>query len=93
MRLDLLELLGAEYIIEHCYKEVERHNERRIYMVYVTDMLKAGVESQGVEVNSRFIDILDKYENKEPVAEKTGDEIALEVIEKLGLKVKTNDTV
>lgn len=56
-----------------------------IYRVYVTDVIKSMAESWGCEVLSRFKDLLESQEELED-----GDEVALMVIEKLGLKVKTN---
>jgi hypothetical protein len=47
-------------------------------------MLKAVVEGLGATVDSRFADLL---ENK-PQDERTGDEIALDIIKRAGLKGK-----
>lgn len=47
-------------------------------------MLKAIAESFGVTVYSRFIDAI----NNEPEEEQTGDEIALDIIQRAGLRVK-----
>lgn len=56
-----------------------------IYRVYVTDVIKSMAESWGCEVPFRFKDLLEPQEELED-----GDEVALMVIEKLGLKVKTD---
>lgn len=52
--------------------------------MYTADLLKAIAESVGATVNSRYSDLTD-FETKD---ERTGDEVAYEVITKLGLKVK-----
>ena len=84
IRLDLLELLGSEFVIEHVVAEYNKKVERRLYRCYTSDMLKAVVEGLGATVDSRFADLL---ENK-PQDERTGDEIALDVIKRAGLKGK-----
>ena len=66
--------------------------EEKIYRVYVTDVLKMAAEKDmlhTLQISSRYIDLLEKpIEN-----EKTGDEIALDVINRAGLKGKINESV
>lgn len=50
----------------------------------MAELLKATAESLGVSVNKNYIDIIEVRE----VEEKTGDEIALDVIKRAGLKVR-----
>ena len=57
--------------------------EEKVYRSYTGDLLKTIAESIGATVNYRFIELLEP-----PKDEKTGDEIALEVIKRAGLKVK-----
>ena len=57
--------------------------EEKVYRSYTGDMLKVIAESMGATVNYRLMDLYDK-----PKEQKTGDEIALEVIQRAGLKVK-----
>ena len=57
--------------------------EQYAYRSYTADLLKVIAESMGAEVNSRFVDIVD-LSHKEDT--RSADEIALEVIEKAGLK-------
>lgn len=82
-----MELFGSEYVIEYV---IATHNERErdsIFRMYVTDMLKGIGETWGGEIKYRYVDLI-KVE--EPVKEeKSGDEIALEVIERAGLKGRT----
>ena len=66
--------------------EYKANSERYVYRVYVTDMLKCLAESWGADVPYRYREIIEP-EDEEP---ESGDEIALKVIRKLGLKVKTN---
>ena len=48
IRLDLLELVGRSYVIEHCAAEINRSHHERSYQVYVTDTLKAIAEKMSV---------------------------------------------
>lgn len=84
IRLDLLDLYGSYYVIEHVIAESNKKQEERLYRCYTSDMLKAIAESFGVTVDSRFIDAI----NNEPEDEQTGDEIALDIIQRAGLRVK-----
>ena len=87
--LELLELLGTEYLIEHIISEHQKEVHKKAYWSYTADILKALAESMGVEVERRYADII----SNKPVDNRTGDEIALDVITRAGLKVKNDDTV
>ena len=80
--------MGAEYLIDYCIESVTEYNKREIFRVYVTDALMYMGESvanafKGSYMGVRYVDLLDAHTDEE----KTGDEIALEVIERAGLKV------
>lgn len=77
-------MYGSNYVIEHVIAEHNDRAEKRLYRCYTTDMLKAIAEGMGATVNSRFVDSL----NNEPQDETTGDEIALDIIKRAGLKGK-----
>lgn len=79
----MLDLFGSYYVIEHVLAEHNIRMEEKVYRSYTGDMLKVIAESMGATVNYRLMELCDK-----PKEEKTGDEIALEVIERAGLKVK-----
>lgn len=55
-----------------------------MYKCYISDIAKAIAEYFGIEVNTRFIDIITNSEEDK----RTADEIALDVIKRAGLKVK-----
>lgn len=87
IRLDLLNLFGSYYLIEHIVAEHEKRVKELVFSVYTTDVLKAMAESCGATIKSRYIDLI----NNEPEETKSADEIALEVIMKADLKVKEDD--
>lgn len=66
--------------------EFRAKSEQYVYRIYVTDVLKCLAESWGADVPYRYKDAIEPDED-EP---ESGDEIALKVIRRLGLKVKTN---
>lgn len=70
--------------MDYCLMEFTRFQKAEIFHMYTADLLKAIAESVGATVNSRYSDLTD-FETKD---ERTGDEVAYEVITKLGLKVK-----
>ena len=79
----MLDLFGSYYVIEHVLAEHNIRMEEKVYRSYTGDMLKVIAESMGATVNYRLTDLYDK-----PKEQKTGDEVALEVIQRAGLKVK-----
>lgn len=80
----MLDLMGSAYVIEHVVAEHDKRMQEKAYRIYMSDLAMCLVESFGGEVTRRYADII----SNEPVNEKTGDEVALEVIRRLGLKVK-----
>lgn len=90
LNTELIKMIGKGYIVDHCIALYNRKMEERAYRVYVTDLLR-GIFNRftpsGVEpLTERYADCLD-YE-KPKKKEKTGDEIAAEIIEKFSLKQK-----
>ena len=77
-------MFGSHYVIDHVIAEHNSRMRTENYRVYVTDMLKLFAEFTGATVEARYADLL-KAEDVEQVS---GDEVALDVIKKLGLKVK-----
>lgn len=63
IRLDLLELMGRGYVIDHCIASLRKRNRDIEYRVYITDALKAIVGNTarfagGVELSRRYADYL-----------------------------------
>ena len=76
-------------MIDHVTSEHNNRIREKAYRDYTSDLLKIISESLGCNIPYRYDDMIIKPD-KEP--EKTGDEIALEVIKRAGLKVKNYDT-
>lgn len=71
MRLDLAELMGREYIMEHCFAEIAKRSRQKAYQVYVTDALMIIAENlsrmkPGREMSMRFLDIVEGMKKDEP---------------------------
>ena len=80
--------MGADYLVDHCIESITEYNRRELFMVYVTDALMYMGESfanafRGSYMSMRYADLINMHEDDE----KTGDEIALDIIERAGLKV------
>ena len=86
INLDLLELHGSEYVIDHVICEHNQEVKEDTYRNYTSDLLKIIAETLGCTIPHRYDDMI--IRPKEEKQEKTGDEIVLEVIKKAGLKVK-----
>lgn len=79
----MLEVLGPEYLIEHCIAEHNRQKRFESFEIYVTDCLSTIAKSVGAKVSRRFYDILNppKAETKKP------EEIVDDIVARCGLKV------
>lgn len=81
-------MIGKGYIVDHCIALYNRRMEEQSYRVYVTDLLMGlynrftPAESEPLTV--RYADCLEYAKPKKK--EKTGDEIAAEIIAKFNLK-------
>ena len=89
--LELLDLIGKGYIVDHCVSLFNNRAKERLFRTYITDTLKCLNDNLakvigGSSIKARYYDLLEAGSQKE--SEKTGDEIALEIIKKAGLKVK-----
>lgn len=84
----MLELLGADYVIDHVIAEYNKRFEERAFRSYVSDLLMLLAEGKVAQVQYRYSDIIERLKGKE---EKSADEIVIEVITKAGLKGKSNE--
>lgn len=80
-------MYGSGYVIDHCISAFLQKKEERSYRVYVTDALycithNTAKYAGGKECTIRWEDIITP--SKEP--EKSGDEIALEILKKLSME-------
>ena len=87
-------MFGSGYVIDHCISAFVQSQKEKAYKVYVTDALmyishNTASKQGDMMVTKRFIDIMTPQKEDD----RTGDEVALEVIRKLGLKVKENVAV
>ena len=80
--------MGSGYVIEHCVSAFSDMCEEKAFRSYIADGIKCISEAianqfGGSYLQERYTDIVSIPRTEE----KTGDEIALEVIKKAGLKV------
>ena len=77
-------MFGSSYVIDHVIAEHNIRTNEENYKAYMSDVLMAIAGVWGIDVPSRFIDINARKETNEL----SGDEIALQVIKRVGLKGK-----
>ena len=95
IRLDLLELYGREYVIEHCTSVYLKRREDRLYKVYITDVLKAIAENtthyQGAEemfdygssISMRWIDVIEPQEEVKETDDRSCTDIVDDIWERI----------
>lgn len=80
--------MGRLYLLQHVIYCYNRKQERNVYEIYVTDRLKAINDSLaqyvgGVTAAMRYADILESMTQKEPVEERTAEQVISSISEKL----------
>jgi len=79
-------LFGNRYVIDHVVAEHNKRTKDEAYKVYASDLLKCLAETWGAQIPYRYADMITPQAEEQ----KSGDEIALEIITKLGLKGKAD---
>lgn len=74
-------------MIDHVLAEHKNRSHERLYRIYTSDMLKSISEFCGNEVYYKYSDLIKPREEEA----ETGDEVALRVIKRIGLKGKQNE--
>ena len=95
MRLDLLELFGREYVLDHILRQYRKAQEENAFRVYITDALKAAVENTthfivpghgavdyGASMRSRWADIIKPPEPERPEDPRSCEEIAADIFKR-----------
>ena len=59
IKLDLLEIMGKGYVIEHCISFFQKENRQKTYQYYVTDLLCGIARKQGLNISERFRDLVE----------------------------------
>jgi hypothetical protein len=81
--------MGSGYVIEHCVSAFPDYCQEQAYRAYIADGVKCMSESiamhfGGSYLQERYMDMI----SVAPIQEKSGDEIALDIIRRAGLKVR-----
>ena len=92
MRLDLLDLMGPRYLLDHCVDAFRREQEEKQYRAYITDGIKAVTKNTanfagGDILTMRWYDIFTDALNPQPEDNRTGEEIAIDMLERNGITV------
>ena len=87
IRLELLDLLGREYVIEHCVQVLKDVAEERRYRAYVTDALMVLTENTARFAGGRRL--MTRWASGLAAGRaQSGDDIAAEVMRRAGLRFK-----
>lgn len=84
LRLDLLDLFGIDYVIEHFLCDYKERQENELRWLYTNETLYA--MSNQCKMTKSYMEIKPKY--NEPEKKRDADEVAAELILKMGLKFK-----
>ena len=76
----MLELFGADYVIDHVMIEIKKYSEERSYKIYVSDALHAIVNNSAqvaverrsyISLQKRWIDVVDSQKKSSEIKEDT----------------------
>lgn len=81
--MELLDLLGGGYVTKCVMAAAEFIRREEAYRVYETDILLCIGKRLGLKSDKRYYDIL----HPQPEDNRPGDEIAVERLERFGIKV------
>lgn len=75
IRLEMLELLGKPYIIDHVRSEVRKHQERQLFMDYVADTIGAlgGCSSRYSDLAELHFPLMNAHRDTRTAEEITAD--------------------
>ena len=90
IRLDLLNLYGRRYVIDHVIAELQSEMEDKRYKAYITDALMVMTENTAKFAGGRHLTVrwADKFK---PQDTRTGEEIVEDVVRNAGLTIKGGD--
>jgi len=57
--LNMLEIIGRGYVIQHCISLFKKYQEELSYRFYETELLRGIAKSLGLNVNMTYRDILE----------------------------------
>ena len=88
IRLDLLELFGSGYVIQHCISAFTKEQKETAYRTYVTDALKVIAENTarfngGMTMNARFAEII------APPSQEEDSITAVEIVDNIRKKIRS----
>ena len=75
--------------MDHCVNAIKERKREELYRTYVTDVVKLLAEILGGTISDKYSNLIDFT----PKKELTGDEVAISVITRCGLKVKNDDAI
>ena len=80
VRLDMLDLLGADYMMDAVIDAINARREQEVYQDYIAECLR-GIGSPIMKI-ARLRDIL----HPQPIDPRSGLEIAVDMLDKFGIK-------
>ena len=84
--------MGKGYVIDHCIAYFQKRAEDKLFMAYVTGSLKIIAEMIGLgagqKVTMKDFQELAGWREEPKRDERTGDEIAADIINRAGLRFK-----
>lgn len=88
IRMDLLDLFGRGYVIEHCMSLFKKRQEEKAYKIYMSDVGYALVNNMGKAFGAEYIIAQRFFEVIEPTKEEKEEETEEQIIARIRKKLE-----
>lgn len=85
--------MGIRAVLATIRERIALNNEEQLFRFYLTESVRIFAKSQSASYIKRSYESLINGTPETRAPQKSGDEIAAEVIKKMGLEVKTNEPI
>ena len=85
--------MGIRAVLATMREQITLNNEEQLFRFYLTESVRIFAKSQGASYIKRSFESLINGTQETQATQKSGDEIAAEVIKNIGLEVKTNEPI
>nr|DAP21425.1 MAG TPA: hypothetical protein [Caudoviricetes sp.] len=85
--------MGIRAVLATIRERIALNNEEQLFRFYVTESVRIFAKSQSASYIKRSYESLINGTPETRAPQKSGDEIAAEVIKKMGLEVKMNEPI
>lgn len=86
----MLELFGSGYVLDYCVVQLQQEQKERSYKRYISEVLRLMGENVAKAIGGSYY--ASRWDDRpQPEDDRTGDEVAMDIINRAGLRVKGSE--